>query len=70
MESLMADMGVTDVGKIALNTDASAANSDVVNGYLSFAMSDEGQAVCDEVGYVKVELVDANLLSLQRAALA
>ena len=51
-------------------TDANAANSDAVNGYLSFALSDEGQAVCDEVGYVKVELVDANLLSLQRAALA
>ena len=55
---------------LRIYTDASAANSDVVNGYLSFAMSDEGQAGCDEVGYVKVEVVDANLLSLQRAALA
>ena len=56
--------------QLHINTDANAANSDAVNGYLSFALSDEGQAVCDEVGYVKVELVDANLLSLQRAALA
>jgi ABC-type phosphate transport system substrate-binding protein len=50
-------------------SDANAGNSDIVNGYLSFALSDEGQDVCDEVGYVKVELVDPGLLQLQRAAL-
>ena len=51
-------------------TDANADNSEAVNGYLAFALSDEGQDVSDEVGYVRVDLVDENLLSLQRMALA
>ena len=46
-------------------TDAYADNRDVVEGYIAFCLSDEGQSVVDEVGYVRVEMVDPDLLSEQ-----
>ena len=46
-------------------TDAYADNRDAVEGYIAFCLSDEGQSVVDEVGYVRVEMVDPDLLSEQ-----
>ena len=51
-------------------TDAYADNRDVVEGYIAFALSDEGQEVVDEVGYVKIALVDSDLLESQRSMLS
>ena len=51
-------------------TDAYADNRDAVEGYIAFALSDEGQEVVDEVGYVKIALVDSDLLESQRSMLS
>ncbi len=41
----------------------------VIKKYMQYVLSDEGQALVPEVGYVKLELVDPALVTSQRAAL-
>jgi phosphate transport system substrate-binding protein len=49
--------------------DTSTPKGEAIHGYLQFILSEEGQAMVPHVGYVKVDLVDANLLTTQRAKL-
>ena len=42
---------------------------DVINDYLQYILSDDGQDIVTEVGYVKLMIVDENLLSTQLANL-
>lgn len=50
-------------------TDGIPEEGDIVNDYLRFILSEEGQSIVPEVGYVKLGLVDQNMLATQRAKL-
>jgi hypothetical protein len=41
----------------------------VLNDYFQYAFSDDGQAIVEEVGYVKLSLVNENLVTSQLAKL-
>jgi ABC-type phosphate transport system substrate-binding protein len=47
-------------------TDDNSDKKDAVEDYMRYVLSEEGQAIVPEVGYVKLELVDAPLLQTQR----
>ncbi len=49
--------------------DSSTAKSEAIREYLAFILSEEGQAMVPEVGYVKLDLVNTQLLEDQRALL-
>jgi phosphate transport system substrate-binding protein len=49
--------------------DETTPKGKAIAEYLRFILSDEGQDLVPEVGYVKLDLVDANLLESQRAKL-
>ena len=46
-------------------TDANSHRKGAVDDYMRYVLSDEGQSLVPEVGYVKLELVDAPLLEEQ-----
>jgi phosphate transport system substrate-binding protein len=50
-------------------TDENSDKKDAVDDYIRYILSDEGQSIVPEVGYVKLELVDVDLLQEQRARL-
>lgn len=50
-------------------TDGIPEPGDVINDYLRYVLGDEGQAIVPDVGYVKLELVDTNLVTDQLAKL-
>lgn len=47
--------------------NTTTANS--INGYLSYVLSDQGQSIVPEVGYVEIADVDSQVAQAQRAAL-
>ena len=49
--------------------DEETENGAAIAEYLRFILSDEGQGMVPEVGYVKLDLVDAGLLASQKAKL-
>jgi phosphate transport system substrate-binding protein len=49
--------------------DITTAKGNAINQYLLFILSDEGQEIVPEVGYVKLDLVDPTLITSQRAKL-
>ena len=51
-------------------TNAYADNREDVEGYIAFALSEDGQAVVDEVGYVRVEMVNPDVLAEQISRLS
>ncbi len=50
-------------------TDGVPKSGDIRNTYLSYILSEEGQSIVPEVGYVKLGLVDQPLLNEQRTKL-
>jgi phosphate transport system substrate-binding protein len=50
-------------------TDGIPEEGSVVNDYLKFVFSDEGQGIVPEVGYVRLSLVDPSLITNQAAKL-
>ena len=50
-------------------TNGIPESGDVINDYLKYIFGDEGQEIVPEVGYVKPDLVDQNILSEQLARL-
>ena len=46
-------------------TNGIPKEGDIINDYLKYILSDEGQAIVPEVGYVKLELVDSILAETQ-----
>jgi phosphate transport system substrate-binding protein len=49
--------------------DETTAKGEAIADYMRFILSEDGQAMVPEVGYVKLDLVDAALLDEQRAKL-
>jgi ABC-type phosphate transport system substrate-binding protein len=49
--------------------DITTAKGNAINEYLTYILSDEGQEIVIEVGYVKLELVDPTLITTQLAKL-
>ena len=50
-------------------TNGVPAKGDVINDYLKYVFSEEGQDIVPEVGYVRLSLVDENLITDQLALL-
>lgn len=50
-------------------TDGIPEEGDVINDYLRYILSEEGQDIVPEVGYVRLSLVDSNLITNQLAKL-
>lgn len=50
-------------------TDGIPEKGDVINDYLRYILSEGGQDIVPEVGYVRLNLVDSNLITEQRAKL-
>ena len=50
-------------------TDGVPESESVINDYLQYAFSDEGQEIVEEVGYVKLSLVNENLITSQLSKL-
>ncbi|KYK29155.1 hypothetical protein AYK20_00390 [Thermoplasmatales archaeon SG8-52-1] len=50
-------------------TDGVPASDNVINKYLTYILSEEGQDIVPEVGYVRLSLVDVNLITTQLALL-
>ena len=51
-------------------TDEVPETGSVINDYLTFVLGEEGQEIVSEVGYVKLDLVDQNLVTNQLAKLS
>jgi phosphate transport system substrate-binding protein len=49
--------------------DTTTEKGNAINQYLKYVLSDEGQQIVSEVGYVKLALVDPTLISSQQAKL-
>lgn len=50
-------------------TDGMPDSNNVINEYLQYILSEEGQDIIPEVGYVRLSLVDENLITTQLALL-
>jgi phosphate transport system substrate-binding protein len=51
-------------------TDGIPTSGNIINDYLQYILSDDGQDIVPEVGYVKLSLVDQNLATSQLAKLS
>jgi len=49
--------------------DTTTEKGNAINEYLNYILSDEGQDIVPEVGYVKLDLVDPTLITSQLAKL-
>ena len=50
-------------------TDGVPESDSIINDYLEYILGEDGQAIVPEVGYVKLELVDSTLASIQLSKL-
>ena len=49
--------------------DTTTEKGNAINQYLKYVLSDEGQGIVSDVGYVKLALVDPTLITSQLAKL-